>query len=318
MKNLVRLFIAGLIFISVCAASFMFLVHKDERVGFSDSVKIIRNVNKFGEQFKKVSLTAPEEVVINSIKSNYSSFVDSRLMDLWTQNPERAPGRLTSSPWPERVKITDIKEVKDGLYNISGDIILMTSMEKTSKKEDNAGSEPFNLFLDGETKDIVAFNNKKVEIDSLDLSLLYSKLFSTEKSLPKRAGFWSEFSEVSGENNLTLYLSGDYFEGTNFSEAYITIGSSSKSGAVERCSEGDQVSVNGYDFAHKSREEGAAGNFYQVDSYEKVLGNSCLAIESVIHTTNIHNYPEGAVEEIDLEMVNYLLDSVIRSVKLNN
>jgi hypothetical protein len=43
--------------------------------------------------------------------------------------PERAPGRLTSSPWPDRIDIISIDRDDDGAYDVQGSIIEITSTE---------------------------------------------------------------------------------------------------------------------------------------------------------------------------------------------
>jgi hypothetical protein len=311
MKNYIRASII-LIIIVYFSALVSILVTRNsyntKDIEISDDVKTIININKFGEQLKKVSLNAPNKEVKAAINNNYKSFVSPELIDLWIQEPQSAPGRLTSNSWPERIKITNIEEV-GGVYNIFGDIIFATS------DKPKADTKSFNLLINKEDKKIKAFNDRKVNLNELGLSIFYSDLFTQQDSLSgKRIDFWSEFSGVGGKLYKVFYLPETYFEGTNFSEAYITIASSSEEAALVNCTQGDQVMVNGYEFAKNTREEGAAGNFYRVNSYKKEINGSCMAIESVTHTTNIYNYPEDKLEEVNLKTIDYLLDSIIRSV----
>lgn len=85
---------------------------------------------KFGNTLQKVSLQAPDDIVVKSIKENYGKFVTPELLEKWLNNPQEAPGRITSSPWPERIEINSITDLVDGSYKVKGDIIELTSTEK--------------------------------------------------------------------------------------------------------------------------------------------------------------------------------------------
>lgn len=86
-------------------------------------------VADFGKTLKNVSLTAPEDVAAKSIKENYAAYVAPALLTKWQSDPANAPGRLTSSPWPERIDITYAEKLSDVKYQVQGEIIEMTSVE---------------------------------------------------------------------------------------------------------------------------------------------------------------------------------------------
>lgn len=86
-------------------------------------------VQIFGERLKNVSLFAPTEILNQSIRENYSDLVSIDLMNKWTIDPESAPGRLTSSPWPDYIEILKTKRLLSESYEISGNIIEITSVE---------------------------------------------------------------------------------------------------------------------------------------------------------------------------------------------
>jgi hypothetical protein len=65
--------------------------------------------------------------VISSLRENYSQFVSPALLAQWQSDPENAPGRVTSSPWPERIEIIDTEKLADSKYQVKGDIIEVTS-----------------------------------------------------------------------------------------------------------------------------------------------------------------------------------------------
>jgi hypothetical protein len=47
----------------------------------------------------------------------------------WKNDPRSAPGRVSSSPWPERIEIADFEKLSDEEYNITGRIVELTSRE---------------------------------------------------------------------------------------------------------------------------------------------------------------------------------------------
>jgi len=95
----------------------------------SDQAAVFKVVEDFGQRLKNVSLLAPDDVVTKSIKENYAEYVSPELLAQWQEDPANAPGRLTSSPWPERIDIAQIVKLSDTKYQAKGDIIEVTSME---------------------------------------------------------------------------------------------------------------------------------------------------------------------------------------------
>jgi hypothetical protein len=81
-------------------------------------------VAAFGAQLQKVSLLAPD--VSSTIASTYASYVTPQLLSAWEATPQSAPGRRTSSPWPDHIRIDSIGPQGTG-YIVNGDIIEMTS-----------------------------------------------------------------------------------------------------------------------------------------------------------------------------------------------
>lgn len=77
-----------------------------------------------------VSLLAPKDVLEKSMKENYGEYVSDALLAEWMRDAMNAPGRLTSSPWPDRIEITGIKEMTESTYRVDGEIIEVTSTEK--------------------------------------------------------------------------------------------------------------------------------------------------------------------------------------------
>ena len=92
---------------------------------------VISLVKDFGDALKTVSLLAPDEIVAESIKEQYSDFITPELLAKWQSNPQSAPGRVLSSPWPDRIDVISIEGDGNG-YVVYGEIIEVTSTEQQS------------------------------------------------------------------------------------------------------------------------------------------------------------------------------------------
>lgn len=96
----------------------------------SDEAAVANLVRSFGSKLQKVSLQAPVDVLKKSMQENYSEFLSPALLEIWQNDPQNAPGRLVSSPWPERIEIQEMKKTSEGIYEVNGEIIEVTSKEK--------------------------------------------------------------------------------------------------------------------------------------------------------------------------------------------
>ncbi len=110
-----------------------------------DKVMIKEVVTSFGNKLKNVSLTQEEEALKEAIKTEYGEFLSPLLLERFLNDPTHAPGKLVSSPWPERIEILDMYRSGD-YYDVSGEIILWTS-EEAVEGSGNAGKEPIFLTL---------------------------------------------------------------------------------------------------------------------------------------------------------------------------
>lgn len=99
----------------------------------SNETAVLELVTEFGKRLRMVSLLAPEDVLRDSLEENYGDMVSPDLIEKWTQEPTAAPGRLVSSPWPERIDITSIEKSGDEEYEVLGSIIEVTGAEGGSE-----------------------------------------------------------------------------------------------------------------------------------------------------------------------------------------
>ena len=84
-------------------------------------------VDKFGKRLQTVSLLAPDAA--QEIKDQYSEFVSPKLLETWMNDVSTAPGRMVSSPWPDRIEITTLSKQNSDRYEITGYVIEVTSLE---------------------------------------------------------------------------------------------------------------------------------------------------------------------------------------------
>lgn len=85
-------------------------------------------VQGFGGVLKNVSLFSRSAA--KDIEETYKTFLSPELLALWKEDPSRAIGRFTSSPWPDRIEITGIRKSDSGSYEVTGNIIEITSIEE--------------------------------------------------------------------------------------------------------------------------------------------------------------------------------------------
>lgn len=92
-----------------------------------EEAEITRLVEEFGARLQKVSLLGPAEIVSGEMDENYSDLVSPALLEQWKADPFNAPGRLTSSPWPDRIEVDSVSKVSEDAYEVKGKIMDMTS-----------------------------------------------------------------------------------------------------------------------------------------------------------------------------------------------
>ncbi len=104
-----------------------------------ESSHIASFIEGFGRQLQKVSLSGSREAAAQAIDQYYTPYLTPETLSLWSNDPMReAPGRLTSSPWPDHITVLSVTKNPDDSYTVVGDVVEMTSEEITHGG--NAGS----------------------------------------------------------------------------------------------------------------------------------------------------------------------------------
>ncbi len=112
----------GTPFATPCTHPRMEAPTEEEEIGHVEYV-----VESFGKRLQQVSLQSPNAV--QELKEQYTEFVSPALLEQWTNDVSLAPGRVVSSPWPDRIEITKSTEESSGKYVVTGFIVEVTSME---------------------------------------------------------------------------------------------------------------------------------------------------------------------------------------------
>lgn len=92
-----------------------------------EEVEVRDLVENFGKRLQMVSLLAPDAV--QDLQRQYSEFVSPALLETWMKAVSKAPGRMVSSPWPDRIRITTLTRETPDRYVVDGYVIEITSTE---------------------------------------------------------------------------------------------------------------------------------------------------------------------------------------------
>lgn len=101
----------------------------DVKVDEAEKLEVIKFVEGFGEQLKMIPLLAPEDLLKEYMNEYYGDYVSEELIEKWLQDPVEAPGKLTSSPWPECIDVLSVEKIDNNKYRVMGGIIELTSVE---------------------------------------------------------------------------------------------------------------------------------------------------------------------------------------------
>ena len=124
------LLIVGLILLIVTGASVYYIQRAPNRS--RDIAQVTQLVTTFGASQKSISPVGPATSTSHDIQSGYGPLVTSQLLEQWEADPAHAPGRLTSSPWPERIVIDSISPQGAG-YSVSGHTIMTSETGESSQ-----------------------------------------------------------------------------------------------------------------------------------------------------------------------------------------
>jgi hypothetical protein len=118
-----RYLVVLLTLVVASAAALGFYSYYKSTHTLSDSAQVRIVVANFGDELRFVSLLAPAQNVANAMDQHYAFYVHPDLLAKWKADPSTALGRLTSSPYPDRIDITGSQKNDDGTYYVLGNIV---------------------------------------------------------------------------------------------------------------------------------------------------------------------------------------------------
>jgi hypothetical protein len=101
-------------------------------------------VTNFGTKLKNVSLLSTSTVA-GDIGTQYGLYLSSDLLARWEADPRMALGRVTSSPWPDRIDIASVTQTGTNEYTVEGVVVEVTSSDTTASS--TPASYPITLKL---------------------------------------------------------------------------------------------------------------------------------------------------------------------------
>ncbi len=293
----------------------------------ADENQVRMVVEAFGKSLKQVSLTAEPQMASEMIKNTYTPYLTTNLLNSWVLEPDLAIGKATSSPWPERIEISQMTKSADTEYHVMGNVIQVTS--DTLDQEHGASQDPVDLivqkvnnqWLINEAKLLDTVQTTQSTYNSNGISVQYSNTIHAETG-----------TSIGGGNLDTslikLGVPAEIIasEGTNFNEAFLVISSSTKADSIKSClnytdlgSQNKSVTttINNIEFSTLAISEGAAGNLYTNKLYRAIDNSTCYELALVIHTGNIDNY-DPPVKEFDATKATQILMPIVNSVQFSN
>ena len=101
-------------------------------------------VARFGSKMRQVSVLAPDSIASARLQEVYGALVTPELLADWMSQPDSAPGRRVSSPWPDRIEVRAITPAGTDEFEVTGDVVYLTSAAKSG---DRPSTEPARLHV---------------------------------------------------------------------------------------------------------------------------------------------------------------------------
>ncbi len=140
-----------------------------------DKRDIALQVESFGMHMKNVSLLSP--TVAADIEREYGPYLSTSLLTSWISHPERAAGRETSSPWPERIDVIEMEREENGTWEVRAMLVFMTSEEVAAGGNAGTATVSMSVIQEEETwkidhYEVVRTNNPNAPLGEGDLPKL--------------------------------------------------------------------------------------------------------------------------------------------------
>jgi hypothetical protein len=261
--------------------------------------QVVENIVKvFGGRLQNVSLLAPRDALIQSIKENYGELVVNNLMNEWIGDPVKAPGRLVSSPWPDHIEIVAVKRLSGNEYQITGDIIEVTSVR--IEESGFMAKQPVTIIIQ-------KINNHWL-ITRLNLGA-YKTLTFWQSSTDDASGLI--FDYPTSLNTKFVYFQSWPPELTITNQAFSCVETSPISSLPERVME--RV-ISSKLYCIKAISEGAAGSVYTDYTYSTMMDNKVANLNFILRYSQCDNYSDSEKTQCIEERTNFNLDVIVAEI----
>ncbi|MBU6141675.1 hypothetical protein KGO95_00965 [Patescibacteria group bacterium] len=178
--------------------------------------------------------------------------------------------------------------------------------------------------VDTVTEHSLEDNNQPVIVQGVKSALYTNTEYGFSLWYPRNAAIEQSFSSgylpETAAPVAAVVLPSDMMKGTNLSEAGVFIGVNPAPVAVGNClvtvqgeTASSTVQINGTTFSEFHSLGVGAGNYYDLTTWRTIKHGSCYEIVALLHSGNIHNYPDGAVKEFDQAAFSATLRSIVDS-----
>lgn len=265
-----------------------------------DQQSAVRNVvEQFGKELSDVSLLAPKNDVAAQMQAHYDEYVAMPLLITWMNDPLHAPGRLTSSPWPDRIDIGSIEQIGEGpVYHVEGQLIEVTNEGGgIGESPTEALRRPITLTVEKLTEGwritevtLGAYpgdgNWKLSESDARGIQFMYAETLPT-----------TYISTAEWPPTVSLEA-GDY-----------------------SCARQDEIVIGDRSLCAIKSSEGAAGSTYTAYDYRTAQGDFIARVKFTLRFPQCMNYDEPQQSACLSEQANFdingLADRILSSIRMH-
>lgn len=246
-------------------------------------------VERFGDALKSVSLLAPEPEVARAMREHYGPLVAPELIARWEADPSHAPGRLTSSPWPERIAVASTTGETPTRYRFTGHIVEVTSESGGIGEEASiADTRPITLL-----------------VEKRDTAWLITDVLMGAR--PSDATWGYSRPDAHGMRFLYPVALGTSFIATS------SVGwppEVSFASTTLSCDAGGRVAVGDRTLCVSRESEGAAGSTYTTFRYAAAFGGGTASTTFTLRFPQCLNFDEPAQSACRQEEATYDVDGL--------
>lgn len=254
-------------------------------------------VEEFGAKLQNVPVLADKTLAADAMSREYGSLVAPALLTKWQNDPTQAPGRVTSSPWPDHIVITGVERESRSRYIIEGQVVEVTNEGGALEAEPReAARRPITLAVEEQgaswriaevTLGAYPGDGTWISSEPTDQDLIY--LYP--EALPTSFITASEWPPT--------------LEHTGGSYSCKETPAAPPAAAIEKHMVGDR------EYCVTLSSEGAAGSTYRAYEYRFKFGEEAYRVAFTLRYPQCDNYDEPQRGACKSEQANFSVDGVV-------